>query len=101
MAHEGWSPTHSGTHSSLKVDLEFVLLRDARVLRVFVYVCVRVQVTTCIAYVHLCPFFISIYLRSFACVRVCMCVRLSVENISVFLCIYIIYSFFFFFNLYL
>lgn len=84
MAHEGWSPTHSGTHSSLKVDLEFVLLRDARVLRVCLSVCVQVL----IKYIHL-SFSFRLLTYVHVCVYVSVCVRLSVENISVFLCMYI------------
>ena len=40
MPRRGSPPTHTGTHSSLKVDLEFILLRDARVLQVYVCMCV-------------------------------------------------------------
>lgn len=55
----------------LKVDLEFVLLRDARVLRVrfCVYVCLYVR----IEHVHL-SFSFSTYLLTYVCVYVSVCV---------------------------
>lgn len=71
----------------LKVDLEFVLLRDARVLRVRLCVCLFVCTY------RACPPVLLVFdLLTYLCVRVCIrvCVRIYlVENISVFLCTYV------------
>lgn len=54
MTHGRSSPTHSGTHPNLKVDLEFVLLRDARVLQTCVYALARMYMRVSVCMFRVC-----------------------------------------------